>query len=103
MNFRQNLFILVERYGNQMQQVATAKRADEIAQRRYDTNVETFLIGRISTLDLNDSRIKKDEARREYVNELFLFWSYFYQIRSLTLWDYEHNMPIDADFEAILK
>ena len=103
MNFRQNLFILIERYGNQLQQVQIAKRADEIAQKRYETNEQTFLIGKISTLDLNDSRIKKDEARRNYVNELYLFWYYYYQIRSLTLWDYALNSPIDADIEAFVK
>lgn len=103
MNFRQNLFILVERYGNQLQQIQIAKRADEIAQRRYETNVETFLVGKISTLDLNDSRVKKDEARRNYVNELYLFWYYYYQIRSLTLWDYEHGCSIDSDIEYFLK
>lgn len=103
MNFRQNLFILVERYGNQLQQVQIAKRADEIAGKRYETNEETFLVGKISTLDLNDSRVKKDEARRNYVNELFLFWYYYYQIRSLTLWDYEHNSPIDADIESFIR
>ena len=97
MNFNQNLFILVERYGNQLQQLRTARRADEIAARRYATNVETFLIGKISTLDLNDSRVKKDEARREYVNELYLFWLYYYQIRSLTLWDYQRGAPIEFD------
>ncbi len=103
MNFNQNLFILVERYGNQLRQLETARRADEIAQKRYATNVETFLIGKISTLDLNDSRVKKDEARREYVNELYLFWNYYYQIRSLTLWDYKANCGIDADFDEIVK
>lgn len=102
-NFRQNLFILVERYGNQLRQLQTARRADEIAQKRYATNVETFLIGKISTLDLNDSRVKKDEARREYVNELYSFWLYYYQIRSLTLWDYKNNTGIDSDIESILN
>jgi len=103
MNFNQNLFILVERYGNQLRQLQTARRADEIAAKRYATNVETYLIGKISTLDLNDSRVKKDEARREYVNELYAFWNYYYQIRSLTLWDYQRDCPIDADFNSIVK
>lgn len=102
-NFNQNLFILVERYGNQLQQLRTARRADEIARRRYDTNVQTFLIGKISTLDLNDSRVKKDEARREYVSQLYRFWLYYYQLRSLTLWDFRTNTGIDADIDAILR
>lgn len=102
MNFSQNLFILVERYGNQLRQLHLARKADEIAGQRYATNVETYLIGKISTLDLNDSRVKKDEARREYVNELYLFWNYYYQIRSLTLWDYRAGRPIDIDIDSLL-
>lgn len=98
-DFSQNIFILVERYRNQLRQLEISKRADEIATRRYTTNVETFLIGKISTLDLNDSRVSKDEARREYINELYLFWNYYYQIRSLTLWDFSTQSGIDADFE----
>ena len=93
-DFHQNLFILVEKYGNQLRLLQTARRADEIARKRYATNMETFIIGKISTLDLNDSQVKKDEARREYVNELYLFWLYYYQIRSVTLWDYRQNAPL---------
>lgn len=101
-DFAQNLFILVERYHNQRRQLEISRRADEIAAKRYATNVETFMIGRISTLDLNDSRTTKDEARRQYINELYLFWNYYYQIRSLTLWDYAASSGIDADFERYI-
>lgn len=100
--FSQNIFILVERYGSQRRQVEISHRADEIAAKRYATNVETFMIGKISTLDLNDSRVSKDQARRDYINELYLFWSYYFQLRSLTLWDFESNSGIDADFDSII-
>ena len=103
MDFNQNLFILVERFNNQQMQLDLAMRADTISQRRYDTNVETFHIGKISTLDLNDSQVKKDQARRDMVNELYLYWSYYFQLRSLTLWDYSRNRDIDADIERLVK
>lgn len=103
MNFSQDLFVLVERFCNQQEQLAIADKAATIAQRRYDTNVETYLIGRISTLDLNDSQVKKDESRQEYVNELYQYWYYFYQLRSLTLWDYVNNTDINADIDRIVK
>lgn len=102
-DFNQDLFILVERFNNQQQQLDIARRADDIARRRYATNVETFLIGKISTLDLNDSQVKKDEARQQLINELYLFWNYYYQLRSLTLWNYAAGTGIDADIEAILR
>lgn len=103
MNFNQDLFILVERFTNQREQLKIAERADTIASQRYNTNVETYLIGKISTLDLNDSQVKKDESRQQYVNELYRFWYYYYQLRSLTLWDYSRGTGIDADIERIVK
>lgn len=103
MNFNQNLFILVEQFNNQNAQLNIANEADNIAQKRYKTNVETFMIGKISTLDLNDAQVSKDEARQKHINELFYYWYYYYQIRSLTLWDFNTNTNIDADIEKIVK
>jgi outer membrane protein TolC len=103
MNFNQDLFILVEQFNNQRAQLEIANEADQIAQQRYKTNVETFMIGRISTLDLNDAQMSKDQARQKHISELFYYWYYYYQLRSLTLWDFEKNSNIDADIEAIVK
>lgn len=103
MDFNQDLFILVEQFNNQRAQLHIAEEADLIAQKRYKTNVETFMIGKISTLDLNDAQVSKDEARQKHINELFWYWYYYYQLRSLTLWDFEKNTNIDADFEKIIK
>lgn len=103
MNFNQNLFVLVEQFNNQQTQLHLADEADQIARKRYHTNVETFLIGKISTLDLNDSQSQKDEARRKHINELFYYWYYYYQLRSLTLWDFVAGTGIEVDFEKIVK
>ena len=103
LDFNQQLFVLVERFGNQQEQLAIAERADEIAGMRYNTNFETFLVGKISTLDLNDSQAKKDESKRMYINELYKYWNYWYQIRSLTLYDYEHCTDINADIVKLCK
>lgn len=102
-NFNQDLFVLVERFNNQQQQVDISLRSDTIAQQRYKTNVETYMIGRLSTLDLNDSQVSKDEARRAYVNQLYLYWYYLYQLRSLTLWDFTGGKAIDAEIEQIIR
>ena len=103
MNFNQDIFILVERFSNQQQQLDLATKAAEIASRRYRTNVETYLIGMLPTLELNDSRVSKDNSRREYITQLYKFWNYWYQIRSLTLYDYGSGKDINADFEKYIK
>lgn len=103
MNFNQDIFLLVEHFNNQAQQLSIAKEADLIAQQRYKTSIETFLIGKINTLDLNDAQNSKDAARQKHISELYNYWSYFYQIRSLTLWDFERNTKLEVDFEAVIK
>lgn len=103
MNFNQDIYLLVANFNNQSQQLDIAQEADGIAEKRYRTSVETFLIGQISTLDLNDAQNSKDEARQKHISELYYYWYYFYQIRSLTLWDFERNCELEADFEDIVK
>lgn len=101
MNFNQDIFLLVEHFNNQAQQLSIAKEADIIAQQRYKTSIETFLIGKINTLDLNDAQNSKDQARQKHISELYNYWSYFYQIRSLTLWDFERDTELEVDFEEV--
>ncbi len=103
MNFNQNIFLLVEQFNNQAAQLRIADEADTIARQRYRTSIETFMIGKINTLDLNDAQVSKDEARQKHISELYYYWYYFYQIRSLTLWDFERNRELEADFESVIK
>jgi outer membrane efflux protein len=103
MNFNQDIFLLVEHFNNQAQQLSIAKEADMIAQQRYKTSIETFLIGKINTLDLNDAQNSKDQARQKHISELYNYWSYFYQIRSLTLWDFERDTELEVDFEIVIN
>lgn len=102
-NFNQDVFLLVEHFNNQAQQLTIAEEADVIAQQRYKTSIETFLIGKINTLDLNDAQNSKDEARQKRISELYYYWYYFYQIRSLTLWDFHTNTELEADFDDIIR
>lgn len=101
--FNQNLFVLTEQFNHQRQQLRIAEEADTIAQRRYHTNVETFKIGSISTLELSDAQTAKDEARQNRLAQLFNYWYYYYQLRSITLWDFERNQNINVDFDKIVR
>ena len=103
MNFNQDIFLLVEQFNNQAAQLAIASEADAIAQQRYKTSIETFLIGKINTLDLNDAQLSKDESKQKHISELYLYWFYYYQLRSLTLYDYERAEPLTVDFEEVVR
>ena len=101
--FDQQLFVLVEQLNNQAQQLRIAEEADSIAQKRYETNIATFMAGSISTLELNDAQQSKDDARQKRISQLYGYWYDFYRLRSLTLWDFMRDCDINADFEALIK
>jgi len=101
-NFQQNLFLDVAQFNLQKDQVAIAAKSDTVAMRRYEVTKARFLIGKISVLDLNDADTKKDSNRRAYIQALQSYWSYFYNIRALTLYDFINRKPIETDFEKVL-
>ena len=102
-SFNQDIFLLVENFNNQAAQLEIAQEADAIAERRYKTSIEPFMIGKISVLDLNDAQQSKDEAKQKHIQELYNYWRYYYNIRSVTLYDFCNQQTLDADFEEIVR
>ncbi|MGM9760030.1 MAG: TolC family protein [Parabacteroides sp.] len=103
MDFNQDIFLLVQHFNNQADQLEIAAEADLLAEKRYQTSIETFMVGKISILDLNDAQSSKDEAKQKHIQELYFYWYYFYNIRSMTLYDFMNRCNLDADFESLVK
>lgn len=102
-DFNQDIFLRVQNFNNQPEQLRLARETDEIAQQRYSASVEAFILGKLDILNLNDSQTAKDEARRDYINQMFLLWSYYYQIRSLTLYDFLQDRKLSVDYQQIIE
>ena len=102
-SFNQDIFLLVENFNNQAAQLEIAQEADVIAEKRYKTSIETFMIGKINILDLNDAQQSKDEAKQKHIQELYDYWNYYYNIRSVTLYDFINDQTLDAEFEKIVR
>jgi outer membrane protein TolC len=102
-DFQQNLFLDVEQFNLQQNQVAIAAKSDTVAQKRYEVTKQRFLIGKIAVLDLNDADSRKDQNRRAYVQALQDYWNYFYNLRSLTLFDFINRVPLETDYEKLLN
>jgi outer membrane protein TolC len=102
-DFQQNLYLDVEQFNLQKSQVEIAAKSDTVAMKRYEVTKQRFLIGKIAVLDLNDADSRKDQNKRAYVQALQNYWSYFFNLRSLTLFDFLNNKPIEADYEKLLQ
>ena len=102
-DFQQNLFLDVEQFNLQKNQVAIAALSDTVAQKRYEVTKQRFLIGKIAVLDLQDADTRKDQNRRAYVQALQDYWNYFYNIRSLALFDFINRKPLETEYDKLLK
>ena len=93
-DFELNVRKLVKQFNLQSQRVHIAARTDETAQRRADVARRLYILGKSTVLDLNASISEKDAARRNYITALYNYWSLYYTLRSLTLYDFEKDAPL---------
>ena len=100
-DFDLNVRKLVKQFNLQAQRVNIAARTDHTAQRRAEVARKLYLLGKSSVLDLNASITEKDTARRSYITALYNYWSLYYTLRSITLYDFEKERPLAEDLERV--
>ena len=102
-DFQQNLYLDVEQFNLQKNQVEIAAKSDTVAMKRYEVTKQRFLIGKIAVLDLNDADSRKDQNKRAYLQSLQDYWNYFYNIRNLTLFDFINKKPLETDYDKLIE
>jgi outer membrane protein len=102
-DFEQNLILDAEQFNLQRAQVLVAAKSDTVAMRMYEVTKQRFLIGKIAILELNNADTKKDQNRRAFIQALQNYWSYFYNVRSLALYDFLNRKPLETEFEKLLE
>ena len=100
--YKQNIFIKVIQFNNQVLQCNLSARADSIAKERYDNTRERFLDGTIGVTELNNAQSEKDQASTRLISDLGNFWLYYFNIRKLSLYDFIENKDISAEFDKMI-
>jgi outer membrane protein TolC len=103
MDFEQEVLLQVMQFNLQDDQLKIAAKADTIARMRYEVTKQRFLIGRISVLDLNVALQEKDVAARAYISALRNYWNYFFNMRSLTLFDWINDQTLSEEFDSLIR
>jgi len=101
-DFVQSVYLNVMQFNLQDDQLLIAAKRDTIAQKRYDMTKQRFLIGKVDVLDLNVSLSEKDDAKANYIAALRMYWSNYYTLRKITLFDFVQELPLDADFDELI-
>ncbi|MFA5667993.1 MAG: TolC family protein [Balneolaceae bacterium] len=89
----------VREFGLLKQQVEIAAISNDIGDRRYDVSKNRYLIGKIDITNLFIAQNEKDSAQRNYIQALRNYWTGYYNLRRLTLYDFELDAPITYDIE----
>ncbi len=84
----------VLRFKQLQQQVLLSAKADTVAQRRFDVARERFVIGKIDVTNLFLAQSEKDNAYRTRIQTLWDYWTTYYRLRRLTLYDFALQRPL---------
>lgn len=102
-DFEQDVVQSVLEFNLQASQVKNSAKADTVAKLGYDVTFQRFLIGKIDVIKLNIASTDQETARIAYLNRLRDYWMSYFRIRSLTLFDFETNTPLNANYDSILE
>lgn len=101
--FEQDVSVNVLEFNLQKAQVENSAKADTIAQKGYDISYEIFKLGKLDVIKLNQARNDQENARKAYITSLRNYWTYWYRIRQQTLFDFQNNMTLSEDFDALIN
>ena len=93
-NFTQEIVTQVTLFEMMKGQVKLTAKADSIATEKYGIAQQRYMYGDLSITDLSIAFQEKDQAKRDYITALRDYWGAFYQLRYLSLYDFERNEKI---------
>lgn len=94
LNIQQEIALYTARWTLQQQKFVIAKQTREIANKNHALELERFVRGIITINDLNTSTHQKDNSNNAYIEALRGYWTLYYIIRKLTLFDFQKNYKI---------
>jgi outer membrane protein len=92
--FKQQIVTQVSLFNMMKEQLVLTAEADSIALEKYKIARERYVLGDLSITDLSIAFTENDQAQRDYVLSLRDFWSAYYELRYLSLFDFERNEKI---------
>ncbi len=95
--FDQEILLKVKQFDLVRKQVFLAEKTYDISQKRNKITRERYLIGKIGITELNLAISEQDAARRSFMSALRAFWLAYYELRQLTLYDFENQQPLIRD------
>ncbi len=101
--FDHDIVVKVASFNNQSKQCAISRRARDIAEERYELVKHRFEDGSVTVTDLNTAQSEYESAESSYINQMYQYWSAYYQLQKTALYDFLHQRDIVASFDDLVK
>jgi outer membrane protein len=95
LDFQQEIYTQVTLFDMLKSQLGLTIQADSIASEKYQIAQDRYVLGNLSITDLSIAFAEKDQAKRDFIGALRDYWSTYYQLRWLTLYDFEQHKKIE--------
>jgi outer membrane protein len=92
--FQQEIYTQITLFDMLKNQLALTQNADDIASEKYQIAQDRYVLGNLSITDLSIAFSEKDQAKRDFIGVLRDYWSAYYRLRWLTLYDIEKQEKI---------
>jgi outer membrane protein len=92
--FMQEIVTQVTLFDMMKDQLLLTASADSIAGEKYQIAKDRYVLGNLSITDLSIAFQEKDQAKRDYIAALRDSWGAYYQLRFLSLYDFEKHEKI---------
>lgn len=92
--FDQQVQNMVFEFRQLRDQVLLAELSESIADRRYEVARNRYRIGQIDITNLFIAQTERDAALRNYIQAIRNYWISVYNLRRLTLYDFEEDVVI---------
>jgi outer membrane protein TolC len=90
-SFEQSVLAAVRNFDQIKSAIEISKKRDQIAQKRFEISNNRYLIGKIDILQYTNALNDKDAAKQGYISSLRQYWTAYYEMRALTLYDFLMN------------
>jgi outer membrane protein len=74
-----------------------AAKGDTVANKRFDVAYNRYGIGKITIDNLYIAQTEKDQAVQGFAQALRAYWAAYFQLRKITLYDFERQRVLRAD------
>ncbi|MFV0590644.1 MAG: TolC family protein [Draconibacterium sp.] len=101
-NFRQTVLIMVRQFNLLPANIESAAVSDKAAEQSYEIYDKYFKKGETDLIKLMNSITQRESARVNYLNTLYNYWSSYYNMRMITLYDFVAGKDLETDFDKLV-